>query len=135
MFKIGAIYNRRSDIHKNFGGNIQSGIANSPKHPFIFLFSAIKGEEYGYKDGWISETDYVYSGEGQTGNQEFKRGNRAIRDHVANGKQLHLFERHGLGTYKYVGEFALVSHEFVNAKDFNDNSRQLIKFLLRKKSA
>lgn len=132
MFKIGSIYNRREDIHANYGGNQQSGIVPSPNHPYVFLFSAAKGEEYGYKDGWISDEEYSYSGEGQYGNQEFVRGNRAVQDHVVNGKELHLFERHATGTYKYVGQFAVASHRFVNAKDARENDRKLIKFSLRK---
>lgn len=132
MFEVGAIYNRRNDIHGEFGGNQQSGIVPSPSHPFVFLFSALKGEEYGYKDGWVSDNEYAYSGEGQYGDQQFVRGNRAIRDHAADGRELHLFERHGTGTYKYVGQFAVSSHKLVTAKDAQENNRQLIKFLLRK---
>jgi 5-methylcytosine-specific restriction enzyme A len=132
MFKVGAIYNRRQDIHAEFGGNQQSGIVPSPSHPYIFLFSAERGEEFGYKDGWDKDENFIYSGEGQFGNQQFVRGNRAIRDHAANGKELHLFERHGSGTYKYLGQFAVKSHKFVTGKDAQGNDRQLIKFFLRK---
>jgi len=131
MFKIGAIYNRREDIHNIYGGNRQSGIVPTPEHPYVFLFSALKGEEYGYKDGWDDDDNYIYSGEGQYGNQEFIRGNRAVRDHASNGKELHLFERHDVGTYKYVGQFKVKSYEFVNANDAQGNNRQLIKFVLK----
>lgn len=131
MFKKGAIYNRRTDIHAEFGGNPQSGIVPVKNHPYVFLFSSMKGEEYGYKDGWNNDGTYSYSGEGQYGNQEFVRGNRAIRDHAANGKELHLFERHGTGTYKYVGKFAVSSAKVVKAKDTGGKERELIKFVLR----
>lgn len=131
MFKKGAIYNRREDIHAQFGGNMQSGIVTCTSDPFVFLFSSLRGEEFGYKDGWNSDGTYSYSGEGQYGNQAFVRGNRAIRDHVANGKELHLFERHDPGTYKYVGQFAVSSSKVVKAKDTDGRERELIKFLLR----
>ncbi len=130
MFKKGAVYNRLSDIHAEFGGNQQSGIVPSPKGPYVFLFSSSRGEEYGYKDGWSEDGAYLYSGEGQYGNQDFTRGNRAIRDHSENGKELHLFERHGSGTYKYVGQFAFDSYKLVKGEDANGNERQLIKFRL-----
>ncbi len=110
MFKIGAIYNRRTDIHDQFGGNQQSGIVTTLDSPFIFLFSALRGEEYGYRDGWISDNEYGYSGEGKYGNQRFMRGNRAIRDHVSDGRELHLFERHEVGTYTYIGQFSFDSY-------------------------
>mgnify|MGYP001393568436 CR=1 FL=1 len=132
MFEIGATYHRRNDIHSEFGGNQQSGIVPSPSHPYVFLFSSPKGEEFGYLDGWVNDTDYLYSGEGQHGNQVFLRGNRAIRDHVANGRELHVFERKGAGTYVYVGEFRFISFKIVTAKDTEDNSRDLIKFFLRR---
>lgn len=122
----------RTYIHRKFGGNQQSGIVPSPRHPYVFLFSAERGEEFGYRDGWVSDSEYAYSGEGQYGDQRFVRGNRAVRDHVADGKELHLFERHSTGTYKYVGQFVVMSHKFVPAKDAQENSRQLIKFSLRK---
>ena len=39
---------------------------------------------------------------------EFVRGNRAIRDHALDGKDLHLFQALGKGEgYRYVGRFAL----------------------------
>ncbi|MDQ3322135.1 MAG: HNH endonuclease, partial [Acidobacteriota bacterium] len=105
MFKKDVIYNRRKDLHEPFGGNQQSGIASCNKHPYVFLFSAPAGEEFGYKDGWISDEEFVYTGEGQRGDMQFVRGNRAIQDHLANGKQLHLFEHYRMGEYKYLGEF------------------------------
>jgi 5-methylcytosine-specific restriction enzyme A len=83
MFTIGQTYHRQSDIHDKFGGNRQSGIAACSEHPFVFLFHTPKGESFGYKDGWISATEYLYSGEGQTGDMELARGNKAIRDHVS----------------------------------------------------
>lgn len=131
MFTKGAIYNRKEHIHAVYGGNPQSGIVPVKNDPYIFLFSSLHGEEFGYKDGWNEHGDYLYSGEGQTGNQEFVRGNRAIRDHMANGKELHLFERHDARGYKYVGRFAFVSFTIVTAEDVNGSKRKLIKFLLR----
>ena len=43
----------------------------------------------------------LYTGEGQRGDMDFVRGNLAIRDHVANGKDLHLFEYVQTGYVRY----------------------------------
>ena len=49
-FKIGQGYNRRNDLHENYGGQHQSGISTPSNHPLIFLFSYPSGEDFGYKD-------------------------------------------------------------------------------------
>jgi 5-methylcytosine-specific restriction protein A len=130
MFKKGAIYNRRKDLHEPFGGNQQSGIASCSQYPYIFLFSAPTGEEFGYKDGWISDDEFVYTGEGQRGDMQFVRGNKAIRDHLENGKQLHLFEYYKMGDYKYLGEFQYRSFEKSRGKDIDGRDREVLRFHL-----
>jgi hypothetical protein len=84
MFQIGKLYHRKTELHDKYGGNRQAGIASSRSRPYIFLFSSPRGEEFGYKDGWISENEYRYTGEGQIGDMAMVRGNRAILEHVAN---------------------------------------------------
>ena len=78
-FEVGQTYNRRQDIHDEFGGQQQGGIS-TPTAPFIFLFTGEMGEQYGYEDGW-SDGVFLYVGEGQRGDMEFVRGNKAIRGH------------------------------------------------------
>lgn len=56
------------------------------------LFTGETGNQYGYIDGWSEEGVFFYMGEGQRGDMTFVRGNLAIRDHIANGKDIHLFE-------------------------------------------
>jgi 5-methylcytosine-specific restriction protein A len=90
-YEVGRTYNRREDIHAKFGGQQQGGISTPDGAPFIFLFTGEIGEQYGYADGW-SEGVFLYVGEGQRGDMEFIRGNKAIRDHAMNGKELLLFE-------------------------------------------
>lgn len=130
MFEKDAIYNRRKDLHEPFGGNQQSGIASCSQYPYVFLFSAPEGEEFGYKDGWISDDEFIYTGEGQRGDMQFARGNRAIRDHLENGKQLHLFERYRMGEYKYLGEFQYRSFEKIRGKDLEGRDREVLRFRL-----
>ena len=132
MFTLGQTYNRPSDIHDKFGGNRQSGISACSEHPSVFLFHTPKGERFGYKDGWISATEYLYSGEGQTGDMELVRGNKAIRDHVGDSRELHLFEKQENGLYRYAGRLYYHSHEIRQTKDVSGKPRKVIVFHLRK---
>jgi 5-methylcytosine-specific restriction protein A len=89
-FEVGRTYRRR-DIHAQYGGQRQGGISTPVRQPFILLFTGT-GEHYGHHDGWEANGVYRYSGEGQAGDMVFTGGNKAIRDHAKNGKDLHLFE-------------------------------------------
>ena len=110
MFEVGRIYNRREELHGRYGGQWRGGIATPARQPFIMLFTGESGEQYGYRDGWNENGVFLYTGEGQTGDMEFVRGNRAIRDHAQDGKVLQLFESLGKGLgCRYLGEFACAS--------------------------
>ena len=62
MFKIGRVYNRRTQIHDVLGGNRQSGIANCSAAPHVLLFSNKSGSSYGYEDGWRAEDEvFIYT--------------------------------------------------------------------------
>ena len=84
---------KRKELHDFFDGQRQ-GILSTPKnHPYIFIISSKRGKGHGYVDGWINENKYfLYTGEGQIGDMEFKGGNRAIRDHYENEKRILLFQ-------------------------------------------
>src|SRR5580765_5060327 len=87
-FEIGKIYHRRNDIHAVFGGQQQGGISTPATAPFIFIFTGDTGKQYGYQDDWSTDNVFLYTGEGQIGDMEFRGGNKAIRDHAADGKDL-----------------------------------------------
>jgi 5-methylcytosine-specific restriction protein A len=61
---------------------------------------------------------------------EFVRGNRAIRDSEANGKELHLFEETRSGHLRYVGPVQCVGHHYAPAPDRSGTLRQAIVFEL-----
>jgi 5-methylcytosine-specific restriction protein A len=62
---------------------------------------------------------------------EFRGGNRAIRDHADNGKDLHLFESLGKGKgYRYVGMFTCASWEYRQGVDLKRDERRVIIFHL-----
>ena len=88
MFEVGRTYSRRDELHRLYGGQQQGGISTPTDQPFIMLFTGESGEQYGYRDGWGESGVFVYTGEGQTGDMVFLRGNRAIREHVQDDKVL-----------------------------------------------
>ncbi|MET8049067.1 hypothetical protein ABZU75_15855 [Streptosporangium sp. NPDC005286] len=98
---------RRVELHQRYGGSGQGGISPSRTTPNILIFTdPNSGREHGYYDEWAEDGTFHYTGEGQIGDQTFTRGNKAIRDHMQDGRALQLFEG-SRGTVRYVGEFAL----------------------------
>jgi 5-methylcytosine-specific restriction protein A len=129
MFTSGDIYRRR-ELHEKYGGQMQGGISTPAKHDFIMLFTSTTGEQYGYQDGWSGKDIYRYTGEGQQGNMNFTKGNRAIRDHLENKKALHLFEYTKTGYVRYVGEMIYRGFQYRRGPDITGNQRQIIVFEL-----
>jgi 5-methylcytosine-specific restriction enzyme A len=130
-FKPGRPYHRQQDIHGPFGGSPRGGIAPCRNFPLVFLFTGGSGEQYGYEDDWASDDVFVYTGEGQVGDMEFVRGNRAIRDHLQDGRDLLLFQASPQsGFYTFLGQFVLASWEFARGPDREDNERRVIRFHL-----
>ena len=130
MFDKGQVY-KRSDLHKQYGGQEQGGISTPSQHPFIMIFTAETGSSYGYKDFWMRENVFHYTGEGQVGDMQFVRGNRAIRDHIADGKDIHLFEYVRPGYVEYVGQLVYTGHYFRQTTDMHGDQRSAIVFELK----
>lgn len=132
MFERGREYHRRSEIHGRFGGQEQGGISTPSKFPYIFIFSGDSGASHGYEDGWVDADTYRYTGQGQRGDMEFRLGNLAIRDHVANGKEIHLFERTRKSFYRYEGQLEYMTHELIERPDTDHRLRTAIVFTLQR---
>ncbi len=123
----------RKDIHDTFRGNRQSGISSSKSQPLIFLFTGGRGKESGYEDGWYSENEFRYSGEGRTGKMKLtSMGNKALLNHRKDGKAVHLFAYDGKSSsVVYKGEFSYAGHIFVDGVlDKDGNPRRAIVFQL-----
>jgi 5-methylcytosine-specific restriction enzyme A len=90
QFQIGKTYDRKKDVHVPFGGSAQSGIAPSNIANAIFLFTGESGGKFGYSDKEMLNADggsvFSYKGEGQAGDVEFTRGNRAVLKHSQDGR-------------------------------------------------
>ncbi|MBK7964243.1 MAG: HNH endonuclease [Bacteroidetes bacterium] len=129
------IYNRRADIHALFGGSWQSGIAPSANFPYIFIFSGKSGHQHGYKDGWDNPNVFSYTGEGQSGDMEFSRGNLALRDHLINGKRVFLFESESKGFVRFISEVEFFDADYFETHDTTGNTRIGIKFFFKRLGA
>lgn len=129
-FKVGHIYDRKSDIHDLFGGSRQSGISPSRVTPAIFLFTGDNGEKFGYADKRDSLGIFSYTGEGQVGDMKITNGNKAITTHQALGKSLHLFKSSRKGGCTYLGEFTHLGYEWRTGPDRTGNNRKIVVFKL-----
>lgn len=132
---------KRSELHDQYGGNRQSGIAASAKTPNIFLFThPEEGENHGYYDRWEKNgTVLFYCGEGQNGNQSMTKGNKAILEHKSTEKSIRVFVNHSASTHvRYAGEFVLDDNQPYTVKKAhatnNGPERNVFEFCLHKKS-
>lgn len=135
FFAKGRIYHRRREIHDSFGGQPQQGISTPAEWPFILLFTGGHGPRFGYEDKWTHDGVLLYFGEGSRGDMEFVRGNRAIRDHEGDRKDLLLFEvvRHGptgYGHARYFGPMTCIGYHTKSAFDKKGGHREAIVFEL-----
>jgi 5-methylcytosine-specific restriction enzyme A len=127
-FSEGSIYNRRQDIHGPYGGQQQGGICTPSQHPLIIIFTGESGEQHGYNDGWTDAGTYRYFGEGQIGDMAFERGNRALRDHIKEGKDLLMFQTLGRRGVRFMGQFSCCGYEYEEAPDREGDMRRAIVF-------
>lgn len=119
----------RKNLLDLYGGQLQGGIWTPQEFPVVFLFSGESGALYGYKDGWTPEDIFEYTGEGQKGDMTFRAGNKAIRDHRANGKDLMLFKDLGKGKgARFEGLFECVSWRLEEGFDKARAPRKIIVF-------
>ncbi len=109
-FEVGALYNRQKQIHGVFGGQQQGGISTPKEHPLVIAFTGEAGVSHGYHDFWDDDEVFHYFGEGQVGDMKYVAGNRAIGEHVKDGKTLVVFQMMGKGRpYRYLGRFMCLS--------------------------
>ncbi len=123
---------RRVDLHQTYGGRRQGGISPSKQSPNVFLFTdQARGVLHGYiYDGQRDDGFFHYTGEGQLGDQRMVQGNRAIRDHKEEDRELHLFDS-SAGTATYVGRFEYIDHYTADAPETGEGKiRSVIVFRL-----
>ena len=129
LFVPGQVYRRR-DLHDHYGGQQQGGISTPSRHNLIFLFTGDAGQQHGYHDQWSADEIFLYTGEGQKGDMQYVSGNRAIRDHARDGKDLHLFKQDRKAYVRYIGQMVCTGSHYENAPDTDDVLRKAIVFEL-----
>ena len=123
---------RRTELHERFGGRRQGGISPSKASDNVFVITAPdRGEAYGYVyDGWGADDFFHYTGEGQTGDQQMTQGNRTVRDHESEGRELHVLEAHGT-ELTYIGQFRYHDNYQADAPEVDDGpTRKVLVFRL-----
>jgi len=132
-FEVGALYNRQKQIHGVFGGQQQGGISTPKEHPLVIAFTGEAGVSHGYHDFWDDDEIFHYFGEGQVGDMKYVAGNRAIGEHVKDGKTLVVFQMMGKGRpYRYLGRFMCQSsYVRPGTPDREGQPRSAIVFRLR----
>jgi hypothetical protein len=92
-----------------------------------------RGVANGYiYDGKHRDGTLHYTGEGRFGDQKMEQGNRAIRDHKDEGRELHVFNVHK-GIAHYLGEFRYVDDYDADAPPSGGGEeRKVIVFVLRR---
>jgi hypothetical protein len=124
---------RRTELHAQYGGRRQGGISPSKLSSNVFLITdPERGEQHGYLyDGPREDGYFHYTGEGQFGDQVMAQGNRAIRDHQVEGRDLQLFSAHGT-ELTYIGQYVYVNDYFADAPETNHGPpRSVIVFRLK----
>jgi 5-methylcytosine-specific restriction protein A len=129
-FEPGRVYNRRADIHARFGGQQQGGIVTPSSHPLVIIITGEEGLEHGYADRELPDGTFEYFGEGQVGDMQWVRGNKAIREHSAEGKSLLLFRKTAQGV-RFLNEMVYIGDHFERAPDRNGDDRAAIVFELK----
>ncbi|MGN0174521.1 MAG: hypothetical protein ACI39F_08780 [Acutalibacteraceae bacterium] len=122
-------------VEKQFGIRIAGfGRGINRTSSTVVLISSIDKKKSGfvYHDHWTKHGDYIYSGEGKTGDQQMTLGNKAIVDAKHDGKVIHLFVKFSPQEYYYQGVFSLVDYTYEDDKDESGNIRKEFKFRLRK---
>jgi 5-methylcytosine-specific restriction protein A len=107
------------------------GISTPARYPVILVFTGIEGVEYGYRDQWLDDDNFEYWGEGQYDDMSFTGGNRAIRDHIPDGKDLYLFtSTRESGMYRFIDQMICGGYRFGRGLDKAEEERDEIIFQL-----
>ena len=124
-----------TQVEDQFGIKISGfgrGINPTPTTVVLISSMAKAKDKFVYHDKWTADGDYIYSGEGKTGDQTLTKGNAAIVNADRDGKKIHLFVKLSPQEYYYQGVFELVNYTHEDEEDEAGNVRKEYKFRLRK---
>lgn len=94
------------------------------------MFHTEEPSQQFYEDGFDEDGVYWYSGEGTAGNMQWTNANKAIRDHMADGRDLLLFERvqRKDGLWRFAGPMRYLEHRIESRPDKQGDIRDAIVF-------
>lgn len=130
MLEVGS-FHLRAQLHATFGGNPRAGICPTKAEPVLIFSDPVSGTPFGYDaHDYLKDDIYHYTGEGRVGDQQLVRGNRALVDPA---RELLLFAKQDMKTWRFVGEVALATPAYIEAKakDQNGNLRTVLVFRFR----
>lgn len=84
---------------------------------------------------WENENVFSYTGEGQSGDMTFTRGNLALKDHIRDGKRVFLFEQTRKGYVRFKTELIFFDCDFYPTYDTAGKERRGIKFFFKRAGA
>lgn len=122
------------EVEKQFGIKISGfGKGINPTGNSVVLISSIEKKHgaFVYHDHWTEDGDYIYSGEGKTGDQQMNKGNAAIKDAARDGKALYLFVKLSPSEYYFQGRVTCVEYTYEDDEDENGRKRKEYKFKLK----
>jgi uncharacterized protein len=96
----------------------------------VIIITGEEGLQHGYQDRYRPAGVFEYFGEGQVGDMQLQRGNRAIPEHSVLGKSLLLFRKTADGV-RFEGEMVYEGHHVERAPDRTGTDRNAIVFELR----
>jgi hypothetical protein len=131
--EIGQSY-LKLDLHSAFGGNPRAGICPTLSGVVLVFSDPPSGTRFGYdQNDEVVQGIYRYTGEGQSGDQQLVRGNKAL----LSGEKLLLFSRQDAKSWIFLGEVGLDTEPFeiVSAPDRNGNLRKVLVFRFIEKDA
>jgi len=96
----------------------------------VIIITGEEGLQHGYADRYRPDGVFEYFGEGQVGDMQLQRGNRAIAEHSTLGKSLLLFRQTADGI-RFEGETVYERHHVERAPDRKGAERNAIVFELR----
>ena len=122
------------EVEQQFGINISGfGKGINPTEKSVVLISSIEKKHgaFVYHDHWTEDGDYIYSGEGKTGDQQMIKGNAAIKKAAEDGKTLYLFVKLSPSEYYFQGRVACVEYTYEDDEDELGHMRKEYKFRLK----
>ncbi|WP_307145479.1 HNH endonuclease [Rhizobium tibeticum] len=129
-FERGKSYNRKKDIHGQFGGQQQGGIITPAGAHVVIAITGSRGGQHGYHDRPLPDGSFEYYGAGQRGDMELKDRNRRLFEHSQDAKSLLLFEEERR-SLRFVGEYVCEGIEWRDTPDADQQMRKAIVFTLR----